>query len=66
MTIRFLRDYQGYPSDSEVSTLSTREEDIAIAAGAATRTLGDQVLVTVANMSSHEVRLQPGDVPDTC
>ena len=29
-----------------------------------TRTLGDQVLVTVANMSSHEVRLQPGDVPD--
>ena len=35
MTFRFLRDYQGYPSDSEVSTLSTREEDIAIAAGAA-------------------------------
>ena len=52
MTIRFLRDYQGYPSDSEVSTLSTREEDIAIAAGAATRTLGAQqaIALPVANM----------------
>ena len=42
MTIRFLRDYQGHSSGSEISTWSTRQEDLAIAAGAATRTLGTQ------------------------
>ncbi len=52
MTIRFLRDYQGYSSGSEISTLSTRQEDLAIAAGAATRTLGAQqaIALPVANM----------------
>lgn len=42
MTIRFLRDYQGYSSGSEVSTFSTAQENLIIAAGAATRTLGAQ------------------------
>lgn len=42
MTIRFLRDYQGYSSGSEVSVFSTAQEDLIIAAGAATRTLGSQ------------------------
>ena len=62
MTIRFLRDYQGYPSDSEVSTLSTREEDIAIAAGAATRTLGDQQLSIYPSDSAGGVRPENGPV----
>lgn len=42
MTIRFLRDYQGYSSGSEVSVFSTAQENLIIAAGAATRTLGSQ------------------------
>ena len=44
MTIRFLRDYQGYSSGSEMSTFSTAQENLIIAAGAATRTLGSQQL----------------------
>lgn len=62
MTIRFLRDYQGYPSGSEVSTLSTREENIAIAAGAATRTLGDQQLSIYPSDSAGGVRPENGPV----
>lgn len=44
MTIRFLRDCQGYSSGSEVSTFSAAQENLIIAAGAATRTLGSQQL----------------------
>jgi len=42
MTIRFLRDHLGYSKGSEISTFSTLQENLAIAAGAATRTLGSQ------------------------
>lgn len=52
MTIRFTRDYQGYSNGSEVSTLSTAQEDAIIAAGAATRTLGSQQLAVFPSASA--------------
>lgn len=62
MTIRFLRDYQGYPSGSELTTLSTVEENIAIAAGAATRTLGDQQMTVFPSDSAAGARPENGPV----
>ena len=42
MTIKFLRPVDGYPEGAVVTTLPASRENAYVAAGAATKTLGDQ------------------------